>query len=91
MPSHNFKEMDAEVIAATVESDVKALARKWRYAHSKSALVAQETAATEVAALYLQANHDLYFREGRQAMRDAHQHWMQLMQVWFLSIFEKQR
>ena len=88
LPSHPFKEMDAEAIASTVESDIKSLARKWKYAHSKSSRAAQETAAIETAALYLQANHDLYFRDERQALKDAHQHWILLMQEWFLSVFE---
>ena len=89
-PVHPFGNMDALGIADTVESDIKKMARQWRYAHRKSTRESRETAATETAALYLQANHALYFREEHKAMKDAHQQWMQLMQSWFLSIFEKQ-
>lgn len=89
MPSHNFEGMNAEEIGTLVEKDIKSLARKWKYAHSKATTILIKSAATETAALYLQANHVLYFRDDQQEMRNTHQHWMIMMQEWFISTIEK--
>ena len=90
-PKRSFEDMDVEAIAAQIEKDIKAKARKWRYNNPNKRLDGIEVAATETAALYLQANHDLYFRDDRQAMRDAHAHWMHLMRTWFIQTVERKR
>lgn len=86
IPTHDFNEMNAVAIADLVEQDIKRAARKWKYAHKGSTEASRHAAATEMGALYLQANHTLYFREEKEALRDAHQHWMELMREWFLGV-----
>jgi len=81
--------MNAEEIAMQVKEDIIHLARQWKYKHAKRTPIMSKSAATETAALYLQANHSLYFRDNRQDMKDAHQKWMLLMQEWFLATVER--
>ncbi len=88
--AHSFVGLDAVEIAEQVEKDIRSDARKWKRANPGKRTSLQE-AATAVAALYLQAHHELYFREDRQAMRDAHQHWMELMHEWFISTVERKK
>jgi len=88
MPVRTFDKMNADTIAKTTEDDIKSLARKWKYRHPKSSKEAKDKAATETAALYLQANQFLYARDDIQAMRNAHENWMLLMRTQFLSVFE---
>ncbi|SRR6266568_4173345 len=94
-PKRNFQDVNAEEMARMVEEDIRALARKWKYKNTaksgKRTPPAIRNAAIEAAALYLQANHALYIREDRQAMKDAHQGWMLLMQTWFHEEIEKRR
>jgi hypothetical protein len=90
-PSHDFKDMNAEEIALLVEADIKSLARKWKHQHPQRTVTNESTAATETAALYLQANHALYFRADKQDLKDAHQNWMMMMREWFLRVVEKKK
>lgn len=88
IPTHDFRQMDATTIADLVEQDIKSMARQWKDDHASGAGQTDKsyyTAATATAAHYLQANPFLYMREEKEATRDAHQHWMDLMREWFLS------
>ncbi len=88
LANSDLQKLSAEEIATQVERDIKRLARRWKLEHPKNKN-SLRTAATEAAALYLQRHHDLYFRPDAQVMRDAHQHWMDLMREWFILTVEK--
>ncbi len=92
-PKRNFQDGNAEETARMVEEDIRSLAHKWKYKNTakKRRPAAIRNAATEAAALYLQANHALYIREDRQAMKDAYQGWMLMIQKWFYEEIEKRR
>ena len=80
-----FEELSAEEIAARVERDIKSEARKWKKAHPNHQR-APTSAARSTAALYLHRHTELFIRETARDTRDMHEHWMTLMQAWFLSI-----
>ncbi len=89
MPIQSFAGLSAEDIATRIEQDIRAEARKWRREHSKASARVAYGAATACAALYLQAHHELYFRDDKQDMLNAHQGWLELMREWFLQTIER--
>jgi len=82
-----FEHMSEEDIATKIEHDIRAQARKWKRAKKTRSKVTRgyDAAATETAALYLQANRELYQDADSQVMRERHHGWMLMMKEWFLS------
>lgn len=90
-PKPSFADLTSDEIAEQVEKDIRSEARKWKKKHAaqRGKRVNVHTAATATAALYLQKHNILYMRENTQALKDAHQQWMDVMREWFVSTVEK--